>query len=337
VRIRDDATTLRAAPSVDPVSTCERPTLQRWAVVECSQDIGRWPAAIKLEPRRTDIPSMETTTYEISRGWVRLARWCGYLLALVAIAYLAGHLFAPHEISLGLASFGVVFFGGLALLSLRLGHTPEVYSVEISDDGVRRTSSGEWIPWAGVVALRERPILNRIDLIGPGGPTGINLEYQLDSFQEALDHVLDRVRLEMPRDSQSFQRPLFSPSRLLALASTIGLSALGAWVWMDEGGWTGPLLILMMLGTLVHDSVSQVSAVILSTDSLTIQRGFRTTTHPFSEITSLKLALRSIGNGYHYLDVFIETGGEQKPIRPAGSNPFQLFTTLRSSVGPAVG
>lgn len=280
---------------------------------------------------------MGTATYEINRGWVRLARWCGYLLALFAIAYLGGYLYAPDEISLGLAVFGVVFFGGLALVSLRLGHSPEVYSVEISDDGVRRTSSGAWIPWTGVVALRERPILNRIDLIGPGGPTGITLEYQLEAFQEALDRVLERVRLDIPHDSESFRRPLFSWSRLFVFATTIGLSALGAWVWLSEGGWVGPLLIVMMLGALAHDTVSQISEVRLSSDSLAVRRNFRTTTYAISDVTSAKLALRPVGNGNQYLDMFIEVHGKATPIRPAGADPFRLLTSLRSAVVRAAG
>jgi hypothetical protein len=172
------------------------------------------------------------------------------------------------------AIFGVVFFGGLGLLSLRLGHSAEVYSLEISDDGVRQTSSDAWIPWAGVVSLRDRPIFNRIDLIGPGGPTGISLEYQLEAFQEALDHVLRRVRFEVSHDSQSFRRPLFSWTRILIIAFTIGLSALGAWVWMTEGDWVAPLVIIIVLGGIVREDISQISEVTISSNSLTIGAAF---------------------------------------------------------------
>lgn len=279
---------------------------------------------------------MGTATYEISRGWVRLARWCGYLHASFALAYLGGYLYAPDEIGLGLAILGVVLFGGFALLSIRVGHFPEVYAVEISEDGVRRTS-GAWIPWSDVVGLRERPILHRIDLIGRGGPTGITLEYQLEAFQEALDHVLGRVRLDIPHDSLSYRRPLFSWGRLFVLATTVGLSALGTWAWIIQGGRVGPLLIVMTLGALVHDGVSQISEVTLTSDSLAIRRGFRTTTFAIRDVTSARLQLRPAGNGSRYLDVFIDVHGRPTPIRPAGSDPFLLFTSLRSTLARAAG
>jgi len=280
---------------------------------------------------------MDPMTYEISRGWVRLSRWCGYLFVLVAISCLGCSLYAPEKIPLGLAIFGVVFFGGLGLLSLRLGHSAEVYSLEISDDGVRQTSSDAWIPWAGVVSLRDRPIFNRIDLIGPGGPTGISLEYQLEAFQEALDHVLRRVRFEVSHDSQSFRRPLFSWTRILIIAFTIGLSALGAWVWMTEGDWVAPLVIIIVLGGIVREDISQISEVTISSNSLTIRRGFRTTTHALSDISSVKLALRPIGNGGQYLDVFIEVHGKKTPVRPTGLDPFPLLIALESAVTRAAG
>lgn len=54
---------------------------------------------------------MGSTTYEISRGWVRLARWCGYSLALFAFSYLGGYSYAPDQISLGLAVFAEIGAG----------------------------------------------------------------------------------------------------------------------------------------------------------------------------------------------------------------------------------
>jgi hypothetical protein len=101
---------------------------------------------------------------------------------------------------------------------------------------------------------------------------------------------------------------------------------------MTEGDWAGPLLITVMVGVLVHDSITQISEVAISGDLLAIQRGIRTKTYAICDITSVDLALRPIGKGNQYLDVVIEVNGKRVPIRPAGSDPFQLFAALESAV-----
>jgi hypothetical protein len=275
---------------------------------------------------------VDSTTYEISRGWVNLSRWCGYLLALIAAAYVGAYLHDPKEFSLGLVAFGVLLFGGLAFVSIRMGHSPEVYAIEISADGVRQTASDAWIPWSSIVRLRERPILNRIDLIGPGGPTGIALEYQLEAFQEALDRVLEQIRIDGRQMPTSFRRPFLSWSRLFVVVTTLGLSGLGAWLWYSEGGWVGPLLMVLMIGGLVFDSLSEISRVTVADGFLSIRRGLRTIQHPLVDIESANLALRPIGHGHQYLDVFIKSRGELMPIRPSGADPFKIYNALKVEI-----
>lgn len=47
----------------------------------------------------------------------------------------------------------------------------------------------------GGLSLRERGLLQRVALIGPAGPTGVRLEYQLEDFNEALAAILDQAAL----------------------------------------------------------------------------------------------------------------------------------------------
>ncbi len=275
---------------------------------------------------------MDSITYQINHSWVILARWCGYLLALFAVAYLGGFLFDPEEIPLGLAAIGIVLFGGLAFMSIRVGHSSEIYSIDISNEGVRQTSSNTWIPWANIIRLRERPILHRVDLIGIDGPTGIALEYQLECFPDALGKVLDRVQSERAQPSQSFRRSSSSWNQLFLIVATLGLSGLGAWVWYTEGGWTGPFLIVLMVGGLIYDRLSEISGVIITDGFVTVKRGLRTTQYSLESIISTTLALRPTGNGNQYLDVFIEMKGEVISIRPGGVDPFELFNALQTAV-----
>ncbi|MDR4486415.1 MAG: hypothetical protein R3B83_02600 [Nitrospirales bacterium] len=277
-------------------------------------------------------PLMNSTIYQVRRDNVGQALWGGYLLALLALALVGSYLFAPDVISPGLAILGVVFLGICAFLSLRVGYSPEVYSIEISHAGVRRISEGKWIPWSDIVLLRDRPILNRVDLISPGGPTGISLEYQLEGFHKALDHVLQRVRIDLPPGSLGFRSPIVLWGQLFMLLTTIVFVGLGVLGWIYGGEWAVAIFFFVITAFLVYDGFQQISKVTISDEILTIRKGFRSMRYPTSDIASANLALRSRGAGHQYLDVFIEVHGECMPIRPEGSDPFRLFTALQSVI-----
>ena len=139
---------------------------------------------------------MNSTTYHLGRDWVVFGRWWGYLFALAAVGLIAGFCYDSETIPLGLAIPGALVFGAGGLRGIYIGHFPEVYSIEVSGEGIRRPTSGAWIPWADVVRLRERPTRQRIDLMGPTGNTWLSLEYQLEGFEEVLEDILSRIPME---------------------------------------------------------------------------------------------------------------------------------------------
>jgi len=276
---------------------------------------------------------MESTTYQIDRASVWTMRVCGYLLTAMALAAIRAYLYTPEKAPLGVATFAMLLFGGLGFYCLRLGHWPEAYSIQLSREGIRRASSGEWIPWSGVTGLRERRIHQRIDVIGPGGPTGITLEYQLEDFSKALDEVLARSRIATPHPPCSLRRPAFSSARMIAVGTSLGFCAFGAWLWVCEHSGLAVIFAVPALGLLILDGLSQRYCRLTIADGvLTLRQVSRTTGYPVDTITSVRLGLRPIGRGNHLLDVFIEVDGKTIAIRQFDMNPFEIVSALREEI-----
>jgi hypothetical protein len=259
-------------------------------------------------------------------------RWGGYVAALIAAAFVGASLYEPKEFPMLLGIFGAVVFGTPAYFGIRLGHWPEIYAIEISALGVRQVSSGAFVPWSGIVRLRERGLLERVDLIGHAGPTGISLEYQLERFQEALARVVEHVRSGGLPAPTSFGRPWSSGWSILHIAALVGFIGLGVWLWYSEDRWKGLLIIVAMSFFFVVDRWGEISRVTLAHGVLAVRRGIRVAEYPLHDIASVRLALRPLGKGRHSLDVYVESGGELIPIRPIGADPFELHRALTAEI-----
>jgi hypothetical protein len=274
---------------------------------------------------------MQSTTYRIAEGWRQYARLRGGFLLLAAGGVLSGHMLDPDGFPLELSMLGFLFCGGVGLFALWHGSFLDAYSVEISDDGVRRISTGAWIPWSGIARLRERPLLNRVDLIGFDGRTEIALEYQLEDFRGALEQVVQRVRIDLCHDGQRFHPSRLSALQRFRIVSLIAFLGLGVWLWISEGGWVlGPAVIAMMLFFYWSDTVYEVSEVTVSGGVLSVWRGSRATSFRFGDITRADLALQPQGSRQFRLEVVVEVDGVATAIRPVGTNPFEMIVWLRS-------
>ncbi len=74
----------------------------------------------------------------------------------------------------------------------------------------------------------------------------------------------------------------------------LGLTALGAWLWMDERGGSGILLVALMLSALAYDSLSGISGVTISNGVVSVKRVIQTMQFALADITAVDLALRPI-------------------------------------------
>lgn len=265
-------------------------------------------------------------THEITRGWQWAFRWLGVGFAIAALAYPVGHILVPDDISLGLAVLGGGLFGVFAVGSFWTGIGSSRYSVELSAEGMRGSGSDLPVAWSSVTGLRERPGLQRVDLISPGGATGIGLEYQLSDINDVLRTVLERASLVSPAYRNEYEHP--TPMFLRLVIPLLALVALGLALVFVTDTWNGRILVLgSVLPILVRTNpLPGIHRVSFSGEGIRLRQGLGSFEIPAGEVDSVVMHVVNTGLGYHVLDVAVtDHEGAWASIRADGVDPFELY------------
>jgi Zn-dependent protease with chaperone function len=234
-------------------------------------------------------------------GWGDASRWADGILVGVGVALLAA-----------------------AWLALRLGFRPDRYSVELSDEGVRVPGRDRSASWSELAELRARPFLKRVDILDRSGRRFASLEYQLESFQEALDQTVESMRIRSPVQDV-FRRSYRTPAALLAAGLLAGFGA----VWVDESSWH--LAAFVALAAAAWSAVAGVRSVSFARDGVVIRRALGSRKIHWYGVQEVRLAL---DDSQQHLDVLLQGRTEAgTSILPPGANPIHLWARARRLLG----
>ena len=139
-----------------------------------------------------------------------------------------------------LAIFGCSVSGLAFWYAFRVVRKLPEAAITIDEDGLWPTfkdKDSALVKWSDIVRLRERDILQRLDVLDASGKVVANLEYQLRDFQRLRRITLERASLTSSVVSGAgvHQKPLFY--HLLNLGIMMGFALLGRYV-----GPASPLL-----------------------------------------------------------------------------------------------
>ena len=295
---------------------------------ECARRLTPVGGCVKSRDGAADSSGMAVPVeFRIQRSWVALGKWLGFVALAMGLFSLAVPMF-DAEVPWWLA----VVSGSLGLAGawwcMRLGYRPRLYSIELSDEGVRLPAENRWAPWSQLTDLAERLVLQRVDILDQTGSRFASLEYQLDGFSEALDRTIAGIRLLSP-EQETFRRQVSSGPSLFGIVVGGLMVGFGIWQWFSSGAFSGLLLACIFVGVAGYDAMTEIWSVQLRREGLVIKRGPRTRIIPWNEIAGVELSLRPVGNGSQLLDVFlIHPSGTREHIRPLGSNPFHLKSRI---------
>ncbi len=112
--------------------------------------------------------------------------------------------------------------------------------VRVTEDGLQYECTGEmpvFLPWKSVASVRERPIWQRLEVVGQGGNPVIHVEYQVDDFERLRREILVQTRENTP-----VELPLHikGSSHLVNVLSVIGLAA-----GLVAAGMTSPEFLII--------------------------------------------------------------------------------------------
>lgn len=112
------------------------------------------------------------------------------------------------------------------------------------------------------------------------------------------------------------------------------LGALGIWAFFSGDHWGGLLLVLVSIAAAVQEFRKQVSSIEIRDRSIVVRTLLRPRAIAFDDISDVRIALKSAGNGYSILDVALVLNDDSaESVLPIGCDPISLYRTLKSELG----
>ena len=248
------------------------------------------------------------------------------LLVALAIAFEAD--LREKTALLALALGLLAFFGGFGLYALRISRRG-VHGVEIGRDGIRPLAGGpsRQVSWAELAELRERPVLQRVELRTPGGEVRARLEFQLEGFEDALAAVVANVRPAPHLETRDGRLEVTQPPGQTTLLVIACVAALGFLVWhfdrVEFAVWLA--LPAVMAGAAFVDRFIVVRSVEVRDGRLLLHAAARRQEIELADVAGTQLRLRELGHGVTRLDLELRLAdGTSRFVRPGAADPFAL-------------
>lgn len=184
---------------------------------------------------------MNNTEHFQVEGFMRWAILASPWICLALVVLGLSFPYLPNDgkprneaFELGFSIFLSVFFGVLAVLSWRMVRELPHAAVSVNSHGIWRSADdpgSSLVRWSEVSKLRERPYLQRLELLDRSGKRLLKLEYQLHSFERLRSVVLERSSLAPVRTElgQTFAKGV--SYHAFNAAALVGFVALGLYVW----------------------------------------------------------------------------------------------------------
>jgi len=183
-----------------------------------------------------------TQVFAIDPKVVRTSLWSGVFTIVVF-----GSLFVLSVVLLGMGEITAVeslgyaaFFGFFLLMGAYMVHfslvTAPRSAVYLNDEGLWLSGSPEehaFVRWDDVRRIRERPILQRLELLDERGESRLRVEYQIEEFEKFAPELMARTRPYrdlIPLHTTHRMRKVVHGFWAIALCLSIT-----AWIWFGEG------------------------------------------------------------------------------------------------------
>jgi hypothetical protein len=232
-----------------------------------------------------------------------------------------------------LSFFGTAFFGMLALCSWRYIRELPYTSVSLDEYGIWKTANKRattLVPWTAIANLRERPYLQRLDLLDKSGQLLLKVEYQLRNFERLRTLLIERSALASVRTSagQIFSKTIFH--HVFTLVITVCFTALCIYLWPIKPVLSG-ITFLVVISAISWEYLTTVFKIELLTDELKIYTPLQKLVLNRSDIVSLDFS-DLLQSQTRYPQVLVTHKKSKKSIvlRGLSTSTFELKRTLEA-------
>jgi hypothetical protein len=186
------------------------------------------------------------------------------------------------------------------------------------------------LPWTEVARLRYRPLLARLELLGPSSSIAFSVDSQVRGFAELVDIAVARVRagsrrLALPRTI----RTGVTRNDIVIVVLLAALLALGyAYIFRQM------LLVVAVVGTMyAAGRFFGLLVITVAGDSVVLSKGRRRTIVPLSRVREVRIDM-VCGRGRAAPQTgLILTDGSRLNVTPQSCDPFEVLDTINSAMG----
>ena len=261
-------------------------------------------------------------TFKPNKDTILLTKACAWLCAALSLLFIIGLFLNLSEAISGNfdKSYRQIFTDiGVSLFVVSITTAGAWYcfyylrsfpfmSVTIDDDGIwpaHLSKETELIHWQDVSNIQARSLMQCLDLKNREGVTLIKLEYKLAEFDK-LHSILEKnteIYTRQPITPATFSKAL--SYHLFYAIGLIVFSILGWYAYKDSHHILVLLLIVVVIISFVYEYLERPVRVTVSKDNLIIKYPFISYTYSYSEITSVRICIKSrfAGPTTYYSDI----------------------------------
>jgi hypothetical protein len=219
----------------------------------------------------------------------------------------------------GFSAFGFAMFGAGTWYSVRTVRRLPLAAISLDHEGLWPTVLNREtaiVKWGEITRVRERPALQRLELVDRYGVVKMRLEYQLQAFERIRAIVLERAALakQARAGNGTYTMPWWHHP--FSVGAMFGFSLLG---WY--AGQTNPILGYGGMAAVVVVIAWEYSTIPyrlrLAGGTLELAFPGRTRSIPRAQVTNILLA-DEFHNMVRRPHVVIQLAGGQKPIHVKG-------------------
>lgn len=281
--------------------------------------------------------------FEVQPRFTVLMRITVWISSTFAVLFVALPLLATLDDgslnpgALAVAAIGGPFFGMLAWYSRRVRKGLLSAGVAVDADGlwpIGLAKSQGLVRWGSIYTIRERPVLQRLDLLGAGGNLLIKVEYQLTGFDTLRSWIVDHARppgnlLKLPA---VHAKPAWHHA--FNVASMVGFALLGWYVGGNGNtmiGYGGMTFVVLLIA---HEYLTTIWKLELSPDHLTAHTPWARRRLDYADIAAVRLADTFASGNRHPAVLVIPKHGKPVTLQKLGVASADLYRTL-SALCPA--
>ena len=215
---------------------------------------------------------MEEREFHVSNTYAT-TRWAAWALLAFAILELSVLYFDPPQNLGGIVVFvlGGAFFLGLSAWGFLLAKNVRKYSVAIDSEGIRSLDPKRAqvkLYWSDLAKIKERAHRQRLELFDRRGEKVINVEYQLEGFEDLRKILMDRVgRNTTVRLPVRYTKGWFFHILYWGLMAMLSYASYYYYVPRPDS-WLFVGLLVVALAILAREYLKQVIAITVSNDAL---------------------------------------------------------------------